>query len=535
MSFEWIAIALNDVSWVAVAFALGLVAKWIGLPPLVGFLAAGFVLNATGAEAGSGLDKLSDLGITLLLFTVGLKLRLGTLARPQVWAVTTIHTTLTVAIFSGLILLLAALGMPMLNQLEPKAAVLLAFAMSFSSTVFVVKVLEQKGESKSLHGRIAIGVLIMQDVFAVTFLALSIAKVPSIWSLGLLLLIPLRHVLFFLLKLVQHGELLVLYGFVMALGGAELFEMVGLKGDLGALVIGVLLAQHARSAELAWTMLSFKDLFLVGFFLLIGFSGQPTLEMLLIAGLMALLVAFKSTLLFALFALFRMRARTTLLATINLSNYSEFGLIVLSISIAQGWLPSSWLTTFSIAVALSFAIAAVLNKFSHRIYSKHRDRLRQLQTTKRLADDRLIDMGEATIAIIGMGRVGEGAYDEMRELHGDTVIGIDFDPGRIKSLQKTGRRVLLGDPSDTDFWDRMTEKHALKLLMLALPKNSMNLLVLDEIKQAWFKGTIAVAARYPDEVESLKKAGATTVFNIYHEAGTGFALHVEEELKTTDS
>jgi len=87
MDFQWIAIALGDVAWISIAFVLGLLSRSVGLPPLVGFLATGFLLNAYGIASGEMLEKLSDLGITLLLFTVGLKLNLRTLARPQVWAV----------------------------------------------------------------------------------------------------------------------------------------------------------------------------------------------------------------------------------------------------------------------------------------------------------------------------------------------------------------------------------------------------------------------------------------------------------------
>ena len=99
MDFEWVAIALGDVVWVSLAFALGFCSRLIGLPPLVGFLATGFALNSMGMASGEVLQKLADLGITLLLFTVGLKLDLKTLLRPQVWAVTSLHIGIVIVIF----------------------------------------------------------------------------------------------------------------------------------------------------------------------------------------------------------------------------------------------------------------------------------------------------------------------------------------------------------------------------------------------------------------------------------------------------
>ncbi len=155
MDFEWVAIVLGDVAWISLAFALGFLSRSVGLPPLVGFLATGFLLNAQGITSGEMLQKLADLGITLLLFTVGLKLNLRTLVRPQVWAVTGLHSSIVVMVFGLAIYWLALAGVPFVSKLDMQRSLLVAFALSFSSTVFVVKVLEEKGEMKSLHGRIA--------------------------------------------------------------------------------------------------------------------------------------------------------------------------------------------------------------------------------------------------------------------------------------------------------------------------------------------------------------------------------------------
>lgn len=540
MDFPWIAIALGDVAWISIAFALGLLSRAIGLPPLVGFLGAGFLLNAFGIASGEMLEKLSDLGITLLLFTVGLKLNLRTLARPQVWAVTGLHTSIVVVVFGFAIYGLALAGVPFLSELDLANALLIAFALSFSSTVFVVKVLEEKGEMASLHGRIAVGILIMQDIAAVLFLAISSATWPSIWALSIVLLIPLRPILHQLLERVGHGELLVLFGFLLALGGAEIFELVGLKGDLGALVSGVLIANHVKADEMAKTMLGFKDLFLLGFFLSIGLSGQPTLETVLIGALIAPFVFFKSALFFGLLAAFKLRARTSLLASVNLTNFSEFGLIVAAIGVANGWVDGEWLIVIAIAMALSFAMAAILNKVSHQLYTRYRPVWKRLQRDELIADDRLLDTGGATIAIIGMGGVGTGTYDKMREMYGDTVVGVDIDPVTARNQLSTGRNVLRGDPSDADFWDRIQATHRLEIVMLALPKLATNLAVLDQLRATSFAGRIAATAKFPDEAEILKQAGAHTVFNIYTEAGAGFAAHLaaqgpDSTAKTTET
>jgi len=109
-----------------------------------------------------------------------------------VWSVTVLHISIIIAVFGALIFALALMSVPLFSELDLKLSLMLAFALSFSSTVFVVKSLEEKGEMKSLHGRIAIGILVMQDLAAVIFLAASTGKIPSLWALLLFLLIPLR-------------------------------------------------------------------------------------------------------------------------------------------------------------------------------------------------------------------------------------------------------------------------------------------------------------------------------------------------------
>ena len=531
MDFEWVAIALGDVTWISLAFCLGFLARLISLPPLVGFLATGFILNYMGVASGEMLQKLADLGITLLLFTVGLKLNLKVLIRPQVWSVTVLHISLIIVIFGAAIFGLALMHAPLFSDLDFRFSLMLAFALSFSSTVFVVKSLEEKGEMKSLHGRIAIGILVMQDIAAVIFLAASTGKLPSPWALLLFLLIPLRPLFHHLLQKTGHGELLILYGLVLALGGAELFELGGVKDDLGALIMGVLISTHPKATEMAKSMLGFKDLFLVGFFLTIGMSGQLSLEALIIGMLLVPFIFVKSALLFALLTRFKLRARTSLLATLNLTNYSEFGLIVAAIGVTNGWLDSEWLVVIAIALSLSFVVAAPLNSMDDKIYGAYRKFWCKFQTKDRLADDRLLDTLGATIAIFGMGRVGSGAFDKMRELHGNTVVGIDFDAELTKKHRSMGRNVLHGDPSDADFWDKIEQDHSIELVMLALPNLQANLDAVEQLRQISFPGRIAATARFPDEEERLMQAGATAVFNIYTEAGAGFAHHTEVQNK----
>ncbi|HEX5631306.1 MAG TPA: cation:proton antiporter, partial [Acidimicrobiia bacterium] len=158
---------------ILVAFAFGFVAARAGLPPLVGYLAAGFVLYEMGHRSSDGLEAVADLGVLLLLFGIGLKLHAATLVRPVVWATTTAHTLIASLLIAGSLMVAGVIGLPLADELGPDQALLLGFALSFSSTVAAVKALEDRSESTSLAGRVAVGILVVQDVFAVGYLALT--------------------------------------------------------------------------------------------------------------------------------------------------------------------------------------------------------------------------------------------------------------------------------------------------------------------------------------------------------------------------
>jgi predicted Kef-type K+ transport protein len=467
--------------------------------------------------------------VLLLLFSIGLKLRVRNLLRPEIWGSASLHMLLTTAVLGAGVLGLSAAGLTLFAGVAFGQALLIGFALSFSSTVFAVKVLEEKGEMSSLHGRVAIGVLVIQDIFAVVFLSASKGEPPSVWALGLVGLVLARPLLGAVLERLGHGELLILFGFVAAVAGYELFELVGLKGDLGALALGVLLAGQPKSEELSKALHGFKDLFLVGFFLSIGLSGPPSLAGLGVAALLALLIPLKGALFFGLLTRLHLRARTSLLTSLGLANFSEFGLIVGAVGVANGWMSAEWLVVIAIALSITFVAAAPLNARAHVIYDRWRAGLRRWETPTVHPEDEPIDPGDAEILICGMGRLGEGAYDAMSERHGGKVIGVDRDEPSVQAHRAAGRNVVVGDPSDSDFWEK-TRPGSIRLVMLAMPDHQANLNAIQEIKSRKFACLVTATAEHQDEVLELERAGAQAAFDLLGEAGKGYADHVSERL-----
>ena len=506
--------------WITVAFVFGFVARQIGLPPLVGYLVAGFGLNSLEVQPFAGINQLADLGITLMLFTIGLKLNLRELAKPEVWGGTTVHGSLWC-----LLLLAAGLAVaffiPGLSSGWQLLAVV-AFALSFSSTVCVMKILEDNAELKTRHGDLSIGVLVIQDIIAVVFLVIATGVTPSVWALALPLLFFARPLLAALLRRSGHGELLVLIGFFIALGGYELFYAVDIKGDLGALMLGMLVAGMPKANELYKSLMSLKDLFLVGFFLNIGFSALPTLEMLGWALLFVALLPVKFGLFFAIFIAFRLRARTAFLAALALGNFSEFGLIVASQGVEQGWMSESTMVVIALSVAISFVVSSFLYRQAHSLYAQHKDFICRFEHSQAQARSGYQTPYGAEVLICGMGRVGSGAYKALHPRLKEKVWCMEADEARVSKAQAQGINVVVGDADDIDFWEQI-DLSKIRLIMLAIPSLLEMKNIIVQLKRANFPGRIAAVARYDDERRELMALGADVVFNYYAEVGAGFA------------
>jgi len=528
MDPQLLSIHYSDPLWIAIAFICGLLVRTVGLPPLVGFLGAGFILNGLGAEGGEFLNALADLGITLLLFSIGLKLKLKSLARPEVWGVASIHMLLVTLMFTGLVYALSFTRLPMLAGLNLETALLIGFALSFSSTVFAVKVLDELGAANASHGRIAIGVLVVQDIAAVLFIAVSIGKVPNIWALGLLALIPFRYVLYWVINRVGHGELLILFGITLALVGADLFELAGIKGDVGALILGMLLANHAKANELAKALLGFKELFLVGFFLSVGMTTLPGLTEFLVAVLFLAVLPLKVALYFGLFNAFYLRASTSWRTTFNLANYSEFGLIVGALAASSGWLPKEWLAVFAVVMSLSFIVSAPLVNRRDTMYQNWREQLKRFERPERLPDEENLDLAHIKTVVFGMGRMGTAAYNAMEQDYAGQMVGVELDPDKAIRHSETGRYVVSGDATNPDFWTRAPALlEGLEWVLLTLPSHQANLNAVEHLRCMGYSGHIAATSKYPDEEAALIALGVDHTFNIYTEAGLGFANELQ--------
>lgn len=502
-----------DILWIIAAFAAGFVARQLRLPTLVGYLVAGIALSLFGVQSSSLIGAIADFGVVLLLFTVGLHIRIKSLLQVEVIGVGLIHMIISTVVF--LIVLLV-------GGLSTVPALLVAIGLSFSSTVLTAKSLDARGELDTYHGRIAIGILVLQDIVAVVLLIFTGAGVPSPWAVLLMGLPLLRPALLWLMRHSGREEVLILYGLLLALGVGALFELVGLDGKLGALVAGLVLAGADEADELYDILWGLKEVFLVGFFLEIGLSGLPSLSTLPIVLVFMAFLPLKAVLFFGLFLLFRLRARTAFLSTIALTAYSEFALIVTSEAADAGLVAGSFVSVVGVLVILSFLVNAPLSRAVNALWNRWEPLLvRYERHISDRPDQDPRSLGLSDYVIVGMGLAGSAAYDHLRSM-GARPVGLDADPGQIADNIAAGRRVLYGDANDSELWTDLDLSH-IEGVILTVPNAEAMARTTRNLRQEGFAGPISALLRSSENRDILESSGVTTMLMPMEQAGRDLA------------
>ena len=527
LAIDWSNPFYVDAIWLSIAFVCGLFAKRIGLPPLVGFLVAGFMINGFGYHDGKingAIEGLADIGVMLLLFTIGLKLKIKSLLKKEIWATASLHMIVSVLLFSGFLLFLSYFGFALFTEMSWQSALLISFALSFSSTVFVVKTLEDRGEFNAYHGKIAIGILIIQDIFAVLFIALSDNKLPSIWVLALpIVLFVIRWLLGRLLSMLEHGEMVPVFGFFATfIAGAFSFSLFGLKPDLGALVIGMLLVNHPKADELYGRMSEYKDFFLIAFFIHVGLIGLPNSAILITASVLIPLILLKASLFLFILSRFDLRPRTSYLSALSLGNYSEFGLIVGVIGLNRGLIAEEWVVVMALLMSISFVISAPLNARAHEIFDTYKTKILRLNQVKDSIDSEPVDFEKSRILVVGLGSIGEITYASLFQKFGDCVMGLDYNHDKIENMANRKWNVKWADTTDSELWDHADCQNieAVFLTMGDFASNSNTLKEINRLKNRNFK--VFAISHFPDQTIKYNKQGADYVFEYKESLGKDF-------------
>lgn len=504
-----------DIFWILIAFVSGAAARLVRLPSLVGFLIAGMILSGFGVSGGAVLDELGDIGVALLLFTVGLDLRVRSFTRPEVIGAGGLHFLLT-----GLLAATVAL----LAGVQVTGAVVLGAALAVSSIILAAKSLEERDELGSYHGRVAIGILLLQTVVMGVVLGFIGPSAPSRWAPLVVLVVPLRPFLTRLLGRLDGRDLVLLFGLLLAMGGAWLFEQVGISGELGALAAGALLAGHPDTERLAERLWSLKEVFLAAFFLRVGLVGLPPVADVALAIALIGFLLLKGGMFFGLLAAFRLKARTAFITSVALTSYSGITLIVAVAAVEAGILQEGLIAVLSVATAASYVINAVATRFSLTIWRGVSSLLSIAEREGKHRETLPSTLGKSEYLIIGMGRAGTAAYDRLAS-RGFCVTGMDYDPGKIAEQRAALRRVVYGDGRDRALW-RELDLSQIKAVVLGVPGPQSKVEVTRALRDSGYDGAISALTGDTVEQATLVSAGASAVHLARDQAGRALADYV---------
>ena len=529
----------------AIAALVGLVAVQLKQPLIVAFIAVGIMVGPSVlglVTLTEEIDLLAHLGIAILLFVVGLKLDLHII---RTMGVVALFTGLGQVIFTSLI----GFFIGLMLGLDVIGAIYVAVALTFSSTIIIVKLLSDKRELDALHGRVAIGFLIVQDIVVIlAMIALTaMGQAQSISGLGyeafmvivkgalMLATVALlmRYVIPGLLKKLAHSaELLILFAIAWALFGASAGKLLGFSQEVGAFLAGVSLASTHYRELIGARLVSLRDFLLLFFFISLGAS----LELSTLGAQIWPAIVFSIFILvgnplivMAIMGYMGYRKRTGFLAGLTVAQISEFSLILTALGYNLGHLDKETVGLVTLVGLITISISTYLILYSHQIYAKISPALGMFERKepyRELALDELTPPVKTDVIVFGLGRLGMVIAQSLQQ-KGLRVLGVDFDPEFVQQSAKHQIPTRFGDAEDPEFISSLPLREA-KWVVGTLRHKEVNLALLKALKVDDYPGNVALAA--PDIVtqEFLQNAGADMVIVPYVDAGIEIANRIKE-------
>lgn len=519
-----------------IAVLVGIVFRYFGLPSIIGHVLSGFVIGLSGLVSYPSVEvlrMLATLGVTLLLFLVGLEMNWNDIRKVGKEAVIIFLGQTGLLILIYMIFGVFAVGFGWLT------AVFFAISMTFSSTIVVVKVLSEKRDLNSFSGRLTLGVLLLQDILAIGLLVLlpSAGKGITLWNVGLLLskllvmVLAVNVVGHYLISLlmkyvVKTAEDLVLFSlawFAVVMYGSV--NLLGLSPEVGGLLAGLSLSTSWGHFQIVSKIRVLRDVFLTMFFVLLGFQvglGGVDWQMVLVFIPMIIVVKFLVTHMVSRMA--GLNGRNAILLGLNMTQVSEFSLVVMSAGLATGLWNESIVKAVTLAGLFSMALSTILiNKSSvlsikiaklssalFRFGGKNR------QTKVEFKDH---------IVIFGGDRTGKSILAFLNKIGEKTVI-VDFNPQVVKDLNNKGETAIFADASDPDVVE-LTNISQAKLIISTVKDINDSLAILAELKNQKIEVPVIADAESLAQAKELYAAGVEYVIFPHFVSG----LHMGQVIK----
>jgi Kef-type K+ transport system membrane component KefB len=520
------------------AWGIGLLAHFFKQPLILAYLVAGFFIGPYGAgwvKSEESISTISELGLIFMLFMIGLEIDLKKIVRAGRVILFAAGGQLIGGCVLGALFFMA-IGLPLANGKFD--ALYLAIACALSSTVVIVKVLYEKRELDTLPGRITLGILVLQDIFAILFLAvqpsladlqltvilLSIARVGALVATALMLS---RYILPHLFhQIARRPELVLLGALAWCFLIGEIAERLHLSREMGSLVAGVSLSTFPYALDVTAKVTTLRDFFITLFFVAVGMTiPVPNLSVIGLALIIALFtVASRILTTFIPLYLMKQGLRASLLPALNLAQISEFSLVVLQTGIAAGHIT----TRTSSATSFAFVILAVLSTFAMLrsdqitrwlIGPLKRIGLRDLDHGQGAGGEagQAGDHGARRIVILGFYRAASALLSEIQRQNEsllEQISVVDFNPQVFRTLVERGQHVIYGDISHVDTLVHAGVGHA-EIIILSVPdsllKGATNERLVRHVRSINPTARIIACADLLSDVPDIYAAGADYV------------------------
>lgn len=535
-------IFIELTSIIALATGVSIIMRILKQPLLVGYILTGilagpYFLNVL--QSKDPLELFSKIGITILLFIVGLSLN-PTVIREV--GKTSLLTGIGQIVFTSVIGFFIAIFL----GIEKIAAIYIAIALTFSSTIIILKLLSDKGDLTKLYGRISIGFLLVQDIVATIILIfVSTLNSPSdgnlLSSIGfilakglgvaILLYLISSHVLPKFSKFIASSqELLFLFSITWGFGLATIFYLLGFSVEIGALVAGVMLSLTPFAYEVGSRLKPLRDFFIVMFFILLG--SQMVLDtipqILFPAIILSLFVLVGNPIIvIVLMNILGYKRKTGFLAGLAVAQISEFSLILATLGFTVGHLDRQALSLVTLVGLITIAGSTYFILYADSIYSKVENILKLLEIRKNKREASAPDVTHDLI-LFGYDRGGQDFINAFNKLDKDYLV-VDFNPQTIQKLQNAGLPCRYGDAEDAEFLQEL-EFTNVKLVVSTLPDYKTNLLLLKRIRQVNTKAIVIIFSHEVQQAIELYQNGATYVV-MPHYLGTRHLANMIERIE----
>ncbi|MFN4129321.1 MAG: cation:proton antiporter [Paracoccaceae bacterium] len=524
------------------AAGIGLIGTLLRQPLIVSFIAVGLIAGPSVLDlvrSDEQIDLLSELGIAVLLFLVGIKLDVKLIrSLGAVSVLTGLGQVAFTAAFGYLIGL--ALGLGQITSLY------VAVALTFSSTIIIVKLMSDKREIDSLHGQIALGFLIVQDLVVVlamivlsaigigaadaghggsvlTVLAAGVGMVAAVVLFVRYVANPLTE------RLARAPELLVIFAIALAAMFAAFGDAFGLGKEVGGLMAGVALASTPYRETIAARLAPLRDFLLLFFFIALGSKLDLSLLGTHVTGavIFSLFVLIGNPLIvLAIMGAMGYRKRTGFLAGLTVAQISEFSLIFVAMGVSLGHVAEDALGLVTMVGLVTIAASTYMITYSHHLYAVFEPVLgifERKNTPRERSEAGLHKTHHFKVILFGLGRFGTAIGLRLKK-RGIPVLGIDFNPQAVKRWRDLGLEADFGDASDPEFVAELPLRGAewvvstVPIHPTGLSHEDSRVTLIQLVRAAGFTGRVAAASHGTAETEQLRSAGADTVLEPFQDA-----------------